>query len=320
MSLPPSFNDVLAAWANVPIADQTISTITTRLLQHEQILKAQGGAGTSDTAFFTRGQSNFNTKKLSKLEQQAADKQYIQELKERTKCYNCGGSKNWSKDCPKPPCNRKDSKENNTRSHSHNSRDNKYHSKQSNACVVATASDSSPDSSPLSATSCDNDYAFVVISVISEVSQALSCMDSDIWYGDIGATEHMTDRREWFSKFNPVPQGSWYVAVADDRRLPVRGTGTVKIIQTIDGKEKSGTLQGVLYYPDLRRNLFSIGLANEHRLSFTSKSGRCEFHHAEGTGPKVLEGIRHGKLFILSFRAVPFTQPPTISSGNLVST
>ena len=321
MSLPPSFNDVLAAWANVPVTDQTVSTITTRLLQHEQILKAQGGAGTSDTAFFTRGQSHFNTKKLSKLEQQAADKQYIQELKERTKCYNCGGSKHWSRDCPEPPRNRRDSKENRDPKYSHsrsynNSRD-KYHSKQSNACVVATASNSSRDSSPLSATSCDDDYAFVVI---SEVSQALSCMDNDIWYGDTGAIEHMTDRREWFSDFNSVPQGTWYVAVADDRKLPVRGTGTVKIIRTIDGQEKTGTLQGVLYIPDLRRNLFSIGLATEHGLSLTSKSGRCELHHADGTGPKVLEGIRHGKLFILSFRAIPFTQPATISFGNLVST
>lgn len=233
--------------------------LSTRLLQAEQILN---GAGTSDVVFFTRGgQSHFNTKKLSKLEQQAADKQYIQELKERTKCYNCRGSKHWSKDCPKPLRNRKDFKKNRdpkyTRSHSHDNSQNNNQSKQSTACVVVTTSDGSPhssaDSSPLSATSYDDDYAFVVI---TKVSQALSCMDSDIWHGDTDATEHMTDRREWFSIFKPAPQDIWYVAVADDRRLPVRGTGTVKIIQT---QEKACTFQGVLYVPHLRKNLFSIG-------------------------------------------------------------
>ena len=115
----------------------------------------------------------------------------------------------------------------------------------------------------------------------------------------------MTDQRSWFSTFNPIPEGSWNVAVADNCKLPVRGTSDIRIIRQIDGVDKEGILEGVLYVPELKRNLFSIGLANEKGLSFTTKSGRCEFHHAQGTGPKVLEGVCHGKLYILSFQVVP---------------
>jgi hypothetical protein len=41
-------------------------------------------------------------------------------------------------------------------------------------------------------------------------SQALSViLTGDVWHGDIGATEHMTDKLEWFSTFAPIPDGSW---------------------------------------------------------------------------------------------------------------
>jgi len=79
-----------------------------------------------------------------------------------------------------------------------------------------------------------------------------------------------------------MADGSWNVTVADVHKLPVRGIGDIRITRQIDSVDKEGILEGVLYVPELKRNLFSIGMANEKGLSFTTKSGRCEFHHAEG--------------------------------------
>ena len=42
-SLPPSYNNIIAAWLNVPEACQTVDTSEERLLRHESLLHRQGG-------------------------------------------------------------------------------------------------------------------------------------------------------------------------------------------------------------------------------------------------------------------------------------
>ena len=44
-------------------------------------------------------------------------------------------------------------------------------------------------------------------------------IDKSAWFDDSGATEHMAERKEWFSTFKPTPSGHWSVAVADDREI-----------------------------------------------------------------------------------------------------
>ena len=71
--------------------------------------------------------------------------------------------------------------------------------------------------------------------------------ESDTWYADTGASEHMTDRLEWFTNIIDILEGRHLVMVADDRSLLVRGKGDIYIKRTINGKEKAGILKGVLY-------------------------------------------------------------------------
>ena len=104
-------------------------------------------------------------------------------------------------------------------------------------------SNSSSDSDP------DNHVSMVV----SRRSHALSVdIDKNAQFADSGATEHLTERREWFSTFKPIPSGQWFVAVADDRDIWVRGVGDIKIMKTIDGKKKPGLLKQVLFIPELK--------------------------------------------------------------------
>jgi len=123
MSLPPGYNGTVAAWANVPQAEQTVTAISTRLLQQEHLLHQQDKENSTESAYFTRAQHS--TKKLSKIETREKDAAYLKELKERTFCYNCGDPKHWSRDCPKPK--REDRGRHDKFRHQHSSRENFNH-------------------------------------------------------------------------------------------------------------------------------------------------------------------------------------------------
>lgn len=152
---------------------------------------------------------------------------------------------------------------------------------------------------------------------VSRKSHALSVnLDKQAWFADSGAIEHMTKHRDWFSTFKDIPSGTRLVTVADDQDLWVRGIGDINITRTIDGTQKKGVLQRVLFIPDLRRNLFSIGLASKAGLSFQTLGDKCAIYKDLGKGPKVMEGICLGTLYKLSINPVP----PTCTETHVLST
>ena len=50
-SLPPSYNNIITAWTNVPIEHETIANLKVRLLELENILALQGGDTAGDSSF-----------------------------------------------------------------------------------------------------------------------------------------------------------------------------------------------------------------------------------------------------------------------------
>ena len=63
-------------------------------------------------------------------------------------------------------------------------------------------------------------------------SEAITNVESkkkfaDIWLIDLGATWHMTSRREWFHQYEPVSGGSVYMG--DNHALEIVSIGTIKI-------------------------------------------------------------------------------------------
>ena len=117
----------------------------------------------------------------------------------------------------------------------------------------------------------------------------------------------MTEHHHWFSTFQDVPSRTWSVVVADDRDLWVRGIGDINITRLVDGIHKRGVLKKVLYIPDLRRNLFSIGLVSKAGLSFQTLGDKCVLYVDLGHNRKVLEGNQVGTLYRLSISHVPPT-------------
>ena len=309
-SLPASYNNIVTTWANVHEEQQTISNLKVRLLQLEHLLTKQSGESSGDSTFFIRSSkaSSHNTKKHSHENAKA----YIKELKGRTRCYNCGELDHWTAECPHP---RQDKTKHSNKSKGRSDKHQKHpRSHRSEACVAATEqvhSDSSNSHSDY-----ENDsFAFAVI---SRQSHAYSVnLDKKAWFTDSGATEHMTEHRNWFTTFKPIPSGTWSVTVADDRNLWVEGIGDIIITRTVDGVHKRGVLQKVLYIPKLRRNLFSIGLASKAGLSFQTLGEKCALFQDLGKGPKIMEGVQTGTLYRLSIDPVP---PSSSENSNTTNT
>lgn len=77
---------------------------------------------------------------------------------------------------------------------------------------------------------------------------------------DSGATDHMSNNCSWFNTYNEF-QEALPVRIADGKRIFARGSGDINI-RAFDGAEwKRKHLSNVLYVPELKYNLFSLGAA-----------------------------------------------------------
>ena len=323
-SLPPTYNSIVTAWANIPDEMQTLEKLKTRLLQLESLLLKQNGEPACDAAFFTRSNKFFSQNRQPHYDQ---NKEYIKDLKNRTRCYNCGERDHWTAECPRPQrdkdkfSNQPRNKFDRQQKHPGNRRGeaNVATSEQSNQPTSETTYEGNPSGGNAYESNHDDSYLFMAV---SKHSQALSVnLDKHAWYADSGATEHMTEHRHWISTFQDVPHGTWSVVVADDRDLWVRGLGDINITRIVDGIEKRGILKKVLYIPNLRRNLFSIGLVSKAGLSFQTLGDKCVLYADMGRGPKVMEGNQVGTLYRLSISPVPpLTEPLTQTEDQIPST
>ncbi|XP_014511675.1 uncharacterized protein LOC106770373 [Vigna radiata var. radiata] len=74
------------------------------------------------------------------------------------------------------------------------------------------------------------------------------------WYLDSGCSNHMTCNKEWLVNFNQTKKSK--VKFADDSTLKVEGSGDV-VINRRNGSQV--VISNVLYVPDMKCNLLSIG-------------------------------------------------------------
>ena len=137
------------------------------------------------------------------------------------------------------------------------------------------------------------------------------------WFANSGATEYMTEHREWLSTFKSIPSETWSVAIEDDRGLWVEDIGDIEFTRTIDGVHKIRLLQKALFISNLRRNIFSIGSASKVGLSFQTLGDKCTLYRDLDKGPKVMKGTRTGTLYKLSIKAIiPTSIPSSIHTSH----
>jgi hypothetical protein len=90
--------------------------------------------------------------------------------------------------------------------------------------------------------------------------------------------------------------------IADNRKLWVRGVGSIKIRCWIDNNWKHSTFQYVLSVPELRKNLFSMGQAANKGFVTTYTRTTCYLTSKEGRGSVVISGAREQKFYRLVVR------------------
>ncbi|RVX22336.1 Retrovirus-related Pol polyprotein from transposon TNT 1-94 [Vitis vinifera] len=102
--------------------------------------------------------------------------------------------------------------------------------------------------------------------VVSEVNLVGSNLKE--WWIDTGATRHVCSDKKMFSTFEPIENGE-KVFMGNSATFEIKGQGKV-ILKMTSGKEL--TLTNVLYVSEIRKNLVSGSLLNNHgfRLVFES--------------------------------------------------
>lgn len=128
---------------------------------------------------------------------------------------------------------------------------------------------------------------------VSEVVLMAESIDAQDWVIDSGASDHMTNRREWFSEYkpleNPIP-----VRIGNGDTIYANGVGDIPILMFDKSNWVNGHLVNVLFVPDIRINLFSAACALDKGLVLVSDKNQCELKRKEKT---VAVGYRHGRLF-----------------------
>jgi len=79
----------------------------------------------------------------------------------------------------------------------------------------------------------------------------------DVWFLDSGCSNHMTGNKKWFDKIDDRFTHS--VKLGNDTSMTVRGKGDIKL--QVQGRTQ--VISNVLYIPELRTNLLSVGQLQE---------------------------------------------------------
>jgi hypothetical protein len=100
------------------------------------------------------------------------------------------------------------------------------------------------------------------------------------WVVDSGASEHMTGNHSLLDNYKVL-----------DKKVPIRvgnneyvygvGTGSLKVISTVDKEQYEVTISDVMYVPGISDNLFSAGMADERGLTLRIAKGRMEVIHQD---------------------------------------
>ena len=123
-----------------------------------------------------------------------------------------------------------------------------------------------------------------------------STAEEDKWYVDSGATQHISSRKEWFHKYEEIP--SRHIYLADGRAIVARGVGTIHVKLNVNGEERNGTLEEVLYIPDLHGNLFSVNKAVGRNFKVIFDDRGCAIENENGRIMAV--AFREGNLYRLA--------------------
>jgi hypothetical protein len=131
----------------------------------------------------------------------------------------------------------------------------------------------------------------------------------NVWYVDLGASNHMPYHGEWFKDVKNLETPS-YVETGDDTTHPITHIENVPLVMQ-DGKIKY--LFDVLHVPNITKNLVFVGQMIEQGLQVRFNLDGCYVEDFKDKCRLVAKGKRVGRMFtldvsMLEVEAVMFAQ------------
>lgn len=120
------------------------------------------------------------------------------------------------------------------------------------------------------------------------------------WYLDSGASDHLINNKHYF---NSIEELKYHISIGvakTEQDLKGEFVGAVSLFQLLNGKKNNFNLQNVIYVPELRNNLLSVGRIEQSDLRVVFTKGQAKILH---DGTVIAIGNRKGlftKLFSVS--------------------
>ena len=280
-TLPPSFRNFSTSWDSVPVGDNNIALLTSRLLKEEAMNKrwTAGAPDATDAAFFARNfppppppPSQTPTRGRGrgargfKSNRGGRNHPYFQ-------CSYC--QKAW---------------------HNINTCRQRIHDEEVKKKDSAAKSTTDQDKTKITQ---EVDHGF------TSTSMCFTARCHTDWFADSGATQHMSDQKSFFTHIVPVEPNSWHVTGIGDARLSVHGYGNIIFTTSVDGIQRTATIEKVLFVPGLGTNLLSIAAVTDAGVTVKFVQSHVFFTLNQTV---VMKGERIGrKLYHLAI--VPISSP-----------
>ncbi|XP_070158409.1 uncharacterized protein [Polyergus mexicanus] len=106
---------------------------------------------------------------------------------------------------------------------------------------------------------------------VGMVNWLLNADGDEIWITDSSESAQITRRLKWFTDYRELNNGGT-ISLDNDKECDIVGIGTIPIEKLVDGKWQEARIEEMLYVPDMKKNLFSVGkCTKEYEVSFKDK-------------------------------------------------
>lgn len=124
--------------------------------------------------------------------------------------------------------------------------------------------------------------------------------ESNLWYMDSGASEHMCKDKNSFTEYSELKEPR-KILIGDGSIITATGIGQVKLEASNESEWVKTTLNNVLHVPSIKVNLFSVSSALDHDYLMMSSNNKCQIYNKNGTIAAVAQ--RKGKMYVMDFRS-----------------